>query len=166
MIPSPRAVPFQSFPSRCSRSTGRPSPRLRLANWVSVSILSLALIWHPQSTSAVVRQSSDDAAAPKPSAFLVQPASTSLAGARVKLTAGTLKRQAGRYVGSYQLTVTPYFFKNETGILSVTVPDASLDRLLQGNPEEFSGSAVTNGEKPERRIAVKATPKSRAAGNL
>lgn len=94
---------------------------------------------------APVRSGGQTAAGPKIASpnvrkILVEPSSTSLAGGKARLNVPTLTRQPGVCVGSYQLKVTPYFFKSEKGRISITVPDQALVKLTQNTPLEFTGS--------------------------
>ena len=86
------------------------------------------------------------------------PSSTSLAGGKVRLTTTELQRAAGKYAGEYQLKVVPYFFKNETGSLTITASDEALRTLAAGTAVLFGGKAVTAGTGKTRSIKVKATP--------
>jgi hypothetical protein len=108
--------------------------------------------------SAVNRASAADRMASGTSRMVIQPSSASLAGAKARLSASELQREGAKYVGNYQISVTPYFFKSETGTMSVAVSNASLSKLAAGSPVSFTGSAVTSGTNERRGIMVKATP--------
>jgi hypothetical protein len=95
---------------------------------------------------------------------VVEPSSASLAGGKARLTISALRRAAAKYIGDYQLKVVPYFFKNETGTLSIVVNDQTMGRLTAGLPVSFAGSAATDGAKKRRGVTVKAIPS--AAGSL
>ena len=88
----------------------------------------------------------------------VAPSSASLAGGKARLTTAELRRAAGKYTGEYQLKVVPYFFKSETGSLTITASDDSLKTLAAGTAVNFVGKAVTAGTGKTRSIKVKATP--------
>ena len=88
----------------------------------------------------------------------IQPASASLAGGKAHLTTAGLQRAGGRYAGNYQLKVEPYFFKSESGTLSVVVPDELLRKLVGGQAVSFAGKAVTSGSGKTRAVRVKASP--------
>lgn len=92
------------------------------------------------------------------SRMVIEPSSASLAGAKAQLMATALQRKDAKYTGSYQLKVTPYFFKSESGTLSVAVSDESLRKLAAGSAVKFAGSAVTTGSSKKRPITVKALP--------
>ena len=108
--------------------------------------------------SAVNGETAADLMAGGTSRMVIQPSSASLAGAKARLTATALQRKGAKYVGNYQIKVTPYFFKSESGTLSVAVSNASLSTLAAGAPVSFAGSAVTSGTNERRGITVKATP--------
>jgi hypothetical protein len=86
------------------------------------------------------------------------PSSSSLAGGKARLTTAELRRASGKYTGEYQLKVVPYFFKSETGNLTITASDESLRALAAGTAVSFVGKAVTSGTGKTRSIKVKATP--------
>ena len=86
------------------------------------------------------------------------PSSASLAGGKARLTTTEFRRAAGKYAGEYQLNVVPYFFKNETGSLTITASDETLRTLAAGTAVIFGGKAVTAGTGKTRSIKVKATP--------
>ncbi len=98
--------------------------------------------------------------------FFIEPSSSSLAGGRARLTVGTLSRQGGALIGSYQIKVTPYFFKNEKGRLSIMLSEPSLRKLLQGIPAEFTGEAKTDRTNKTRPITASATPSTKDRGAL
>jgi hypothetical protein len=88
----------------------------------------------------------------------VEPSSASLSGGKARLTITGLRRQAGKYAGNYQLKVVPYFFKNESGTLSIGLSDESLNKLFAGSAVNLNGSAVTAGSRKTRAVTVKVTP--------
>jgi hypothetical protein len=92
------------------------------------------------------------------SKMAIAPTSASLAGGNAQLTTTALRRQAARYVGNYRLKVVPYFFKNETGTLSIAVSDESLRKLAMGTPVKLAGKAMSTGSEKTRAVRVKATP--------
>jgi hypothetical protein len=100
--------------------------------------------------------------------MVIEPCSASLAGGKARLIATALRREASKYTGNYQLKVTPYFFKNESGTLSIAVTDESLRKLVSGVPVSFAGSAVTKGSGKRRAVAIRATPTGAGSikGNL
>src|SRR5712691_1190589 len=64
--------------------------------------------------------------------FLIAPSSSSLSGGTARLIVGALSREPGTYTGDYRIKVFPYFFKSETGRLSMQVSDPALRKLTQG----------------------------------
>ena len=88
----------------------------------------------------------------------IQPASASLAGGKAHLTTTGIQRTGGKYAGNYQLKVVPYFFKSESGTLSMVVPNELLRKLMGGKAVSFAGKAVTSGSGTTRAVKVKATP--------
>lgn len=97
--------------------------------------------------------------------IVIKSSSASLAGGKATLLASTLRRQEDKYIGSYQLKVTPYFFKSESGSLSVAVSDESLSKLAAGSPVSCAGMAVSAGSRKGRAITVKAIPASVGSRN-
>lgn len=87
-------------------------------------------------------------------------------GGTAKLVVGTLSRNGLAYVGDYRIKVVPYFFKNETGKLSIKVPDVALDHMVSGAVTNFNGRATTNGSGLTRRVTAKAMPSTNDRGEL
>jgi hypothetical protein len=98
--------------------------------------------------------------------LFIHPTSAEVAGGKASLTISPLSRKAATYTGDYDIKVTPYFFKNETGKLTVFVSDESLLKLIQGMPVEFTGSVTTHGEKKARPINARAIPSGAAHGSV
>jgi hypothetical protein len=99
------------------------------------------------------------------STMVVEPSSASLAGGKARLTTSALRRSGGKYLGDYQLKVIPYFYKNETGTLSIAVNDETMSRLCGGLPVSFAGNATTSGAKKTRSVTVKAIPAAAGSAN-
>ena len=95
----------------------------------------------------------------------IDPCSTSLAGGKAKLLTTALRRDAAKYVGNYDLKVSPYFFKNEKGTLSIDVSDEALRKLARGTVVDFAGRAVTSGTGKSRAVKVKVTPGGSGVAN-
>lgn len=72
---------------------------------------------------------------------------------------------AGVYESTYAARVLPLFFYNETGRISIQVPDAALAQLARGEPIEFTGRALS-GDGAERRVTGKATPHDATSGRI
>jgi len=98
--------------------------------------------------------------------LFIDPCSTSISGGRANLRIGSLSRQAQTYIGDYQFKVSPYFFKNEKGKLSIEVADDTLNKLASGMAVDFTGQAITSGSGKTRRIDGKATPAGSARGTV
>ncbi len=107
---------------------------------------------------------SDKTSAPTHRELSLEPSSTAVPGGSANLTIGVLTRQAETYVGDYQFKVSPYFFKNEKGKLSIEVPDETLKKLDSGMAVDFTGQATTSGSGKTRRIEGKATPSDHKRG--
>ena len=99
-------------------------------------------------------------------ALFLEPSSTPIPGGKASLTIGVLTRRAETYIGDYQFQVSPFFFKNEKGKLSIDVSDATLEKLANGVAVEFSGQATTSGSGKTRRIHGKATPSDDKGGTV
>ena len=98
--------------------------------------------------------------------LFIDPCSTSVSGGKASLKIGALSRQAQAYIGDYQFKVSPYFFKNEKGKLSIEVADDTLSKLASGVAVDFTGQATTSGSGDVRRIDGKATPDGNARGTV
>ena len=97
------------------------------------------------------------------SPLAVEPSGATLAGGKAKLTMAILRRRGTTYLGTYQIKVVPYFFKNETGKLFITISDAQLQKAKSGSAVEFGGKAVTDGTGKTRPVTVKAAPAANGA---
>jgi hypothetical protein len=94
----------------------------------------------------------------------IEPSSTSLAGAKADLTVKPLTRQGDNFIGDYQLKVMPYFFKSETGKLSILLSEKLLRQIIGGKPVKFSGFAKTNGDTKTKPINGTVTPSANDCG--
>jgi hypothetical protein len=73
----------------------------------------------------------------------------------------------GVYSGDYTIKVSPYFFKNEKGKLSIIVSDESLATLNEGKVAAIIGTATTSGQGGKsRHIDATATPINTNRGML
>ena len=79
---------------------------------------------------------------------------------------GALRRNAGTYIGDYELTVSPYFFMSEKGTLSMIVSDESLRKLTQGIPVSVTGQATTTKSGKTRAVNAKLTPAVKDRGSV
>jgi len=99
--------------------------------------------------------------------LMIEPSSMPVNAGRATLTIGALQRVGGVYTGAYQVTVFPYFFKNEKGALVIVVPDESLAKINQGKVVAVTGTATTSGRgKRSRPIQAIATPADSQHGKL
>jgi hypothetical protein len=99
-----------------------------------------------------------EAIASGPPKIVLEPSAASLRGGKARLTTTALRREAGRYNGTYQLKVFPYAFKNETGTLSIGVSDELMHKLSAGSAVSFTGTARTTRTGRTRPVTVLATP--------
>jgi hypothetical protein len=126
-------------------------------------IFGLALLQIPLGTSA---QQPGGGKEPVKEIFVIDPSSAPLPGGKARLLVSALKGGPVNYSGLYRMKVTPYFFESETGSVSVTISDESLWKLTQGVAVDFTGHAITSGEKEARVIKIKAKPSSEKQGML
>lgn len=106
------------------------------------------------------------AAATLPARAEVDPAWTSIyVGAVTLRTSPFTRGPESAFNATYTARVIPYFPANEAGVISITVPDADLTRLLAGEAVEFTGAA-RNGQGEERFVSGRATPIDPRHGRL
>ena len=98
--------------------------------------------------------------------FFIDPSSTSIRGGTASLIVGALRRNAGTYIGDYQLNVSPYFFLSEEGTLSMIISDESLGKLTQGIPVSVTGQATTNKSGKTIAVNAKLTPAVKDRGSV
>jgi hypothetical protein len=98
--------------------------------------------------------------------FFIDPSSTSIKGGKASLIVGALRRNAGTYIGDYQLKVSPYFFMSEMGTLSMIVSDESLRKLTQGISVSVTGQATTKKSGKTRAVNAKLTPAAKDRGSV
>jgi hypothetical protein len=96
--------------------------------------------------------------------FVIAPCSTPVTGGTASLVIGSLQGNAQTYVGNYELKVFPYFFMNETGSLSMTLPIASARKLDEGIAVAATGQAVTKKNGKTRKVNATLTPTTKDAG--
>jgi hypothetical protein len=132
---------------------------------LKISILGLLALLTLDSASSRDMPSAKKSA-PIIGKLFIDPCSTLISGGKANLRIGALSRQAQAYIGDYQFKVSPYFFKNEKGKLSIEVADDTLDKLANGMAVDFTGQATTSGSGKTRRIDGKATPAGNARGTV
>ncbi len=91
---------------------------------------------------------------------------TRVSGAKATLTIDPLIRSGESFQGDYQMKVTPFFFKSETGKLEIFVSNESLAKATNGIPVEITGTALTDGEDVKRKVNARATPRDKDRGEL
>jgi hypothetical protein len=96
---------------------------------------------------------------------IVENAKTSIYVGTVTMTMPTFVRAGSAFESTYTARVFPYFFYNESGRLTVELPDESLRKLQRGEPVDFSGRAVRD-DGSERRVEGRATPTGSSQGKL
>jgi hypothetical protein len=99
--------------------------------------------------------------------LMIEPSSMPVDAGKATLTIGVLQRVGGVYTGAYQVTVFPWFLKNEKGTLAIVVPDEALAKINQGKVVAITGTATTSGKGERGRpIEAIATPADIHHGNL
>ena len=91
---------------------------------------------------------------------------TRVSGAKATLTIDPLVRNGESFQGDYQMKVTPFFFKSETGKLEIFVSNESLAKATNGIPVDITGTALTHGEEVKRKVNARATPRGKDSGEL
>ena len=98
--------------------------------------------------------------------LMIERSSTRVSAAKATLTIAPLVRTGGMFAGDYEVKVSPFFFKSESGKLEIFVSDENLAKAKKGEPVEITGTALTNGEKVKRKVNARATPASENHGEL
>ena len=99
--------------------------------------------------------------------LVIDPSSMPVGAGKATLTISALQRTDGVYSGDYKVKVFPYFFKNETGRLAISVSDDSLAGINKGKVVTIIGTATTNGKGGKcRHIDATATPANTNGGTL
>ena len=114
-----------------------------------------------------VRGQPSSPAAAKPAAqnrMFVAPSSTKVALGKVALSVSPLGKQGGYYVGTYRLKVTPYFFKNEMGTLTLGNGDDLFGKLAAGMTVPFTGKATSGKDGMVKKVNGSATPSGSGQG--
>jgi len=95
----------------------------------------------------------------------IQPSKTSIYIGSVTLNLHPLIRLDQEYSAVYTATVFPYFFYDETGRVTIKIPDEALLRVAKGEAVDFAGKGLSD-EGEERRIEGRATPTGPDAGRI
>ena len=98
--------------------------------------------------------------------LVIERSSTRVSAAKATLTIEPLVRTNQIFAGNYDVKVSPFFFKSESGKLEIHVPDESLAKATNGVPVEITGTALTNGENVKRKVNAIATPIDNTQGKL
>ena len=93
------------------------------------------------------------------------PVKTSIYVGSVKLTTSVFQRDGDKFLATYEAKVWPWFFWNETGRITITLPFANLQRLAQGERVEFTGEAFNHKNKP-RHVTGRADRTDPANGKI
>ena len=93
------------------------------------------------------------------------PVKTSIYVGSVKLTTSVFQRDGDKFLATYEAKVWPWFFWNETGRITITLPFAALQRLAQGERVEFTGEAFNHKNKP-RHVTGRADRTDPANGKI
>ncbi len=118
--------------------------------------------------SGNARSQPSSSPAAKPAAaqsrMFVAPSSTKVSLGKVALSVTPLGKQGGYYVGTYRLKVTPYFFKNETGTLSLGNGEDLFGKLAAGTTVPFTGKATSGKDGMVKTVNGSATPSGNGQG--
>jgi hypothetical protein len=128
-----------------------------------VRVLSLFACFAP--IASTINAASTEAPLTAYARIEVAPAKTSIYVGSVSMTMPVFSRVGSTFESSYVAKVFPYFFYNESGRLTVEIPDEALRQLERGEPIEFKGQAVRD-DGAIRRIEGRATPADPGSGNL
>ncbi len=87
----------------------------------------------------------------------IVPVETSIYIGTVTLSVQPMTRQGAVYASAYTAKVFPYFFYSEHGQFRISVSDADLFRLANGQSIDFTGEAVRD-DGVVRHVEAHATP--------
>ena len=97
----------------------------------------------------------------------INPSSAKIPGAKLTLLVETLRRTNDSFAGQFQMKVSPFFFKNEKGLVTIELDDKAIAKAARGETIEVKGSARTSGKNgPTRPLTAVATPNDPAKGAL
>lgn len=86
--------------------------------------------------------------------------------AKLTLAETALEEHRGnKFVGRYQISVTPFFFLSRKGTLSVTLSAEALREIESGSPANFTGIATSESGK-SKPFHGRATPTGADRGTL
>lgn len=87
-------------------------------------------------------------------------------GGKATLSIDPLKGTDDIFRADYEVKVSPYFFKSETGRLAIPISNEALAGATKSAPVELTGTATTKGEAKSRRIDITAIPTDNERGSL
>jgi hypothetical protein len=99
----------------------------------------------------------------------VDQSSMNVAGGKATLKIGALRRTNEVFGGPFEMKVTPYFFKNDKGMLAIVIPDDTIAKASQGQKVDIKGTATSadpKGGVVVRHIEAVATPVDPEHGRL
>jgi hypothetical protein len=116
-------------------------------------------------TASGAKTAGNDAPDPRWRRVAIEPMKTSIYLGSVRLTPGVFERSGDTFTASYDARVVPFFFFNESGRVTITLPEPELRRVANGEVRPFTGEAVsTTGEK--RRVEGRAEPAGADHGKI
>ena len=90
--------------------------------------------------------------------MFVESSSTQVSLNKVDLIVNPLTHKGNYYLGSYQIKVFPYDYKNEKGTLKIEASNDSVFNLSKGISLSFTGKATNTKSGEVKVITGKATP--------
>lgn len=93
------------------------------------------------------------------------PVRTSIYVGSVNLITSEFHRNGDQFTATYEAKVRPWFFWNETGRITITLPYADLEKLGRGERVEFTGEAFNHKNKP-RHVTGRAERTDAATGKI
>ena len=98
----------------------------------------------------------------------IDPGTTGVPLGEARLSIEPLVRVAGKedLSASYKVDITPFTFKSEAGRFSVTISEADLQRLADGQQIHFTGQAVAQDGSNTSTVQGRATPSGGGGGAL
>ncbi|HEX4083973.1 MAG TPA: hypothetical protein VHY22_03600 [Chthoniobacteraceae bacterium] len=96
--------------------------------------------------------------------MLVEPSASAVMLGKAALTVSPLSYKDGVYIGTYQIKVTPYFFKSQKGPLVLQTPGDLALKLSQGISVAFTGKATNDADNTIKIVKGKATPSNGERG--
>ena len=95
----------------------------------------------------------------------IAPMKTSIYVGSVTLTTTVFQRSGATLTSTYDAEIFPWFFWGETGSITITLTDADIGRMAQGQTAEFTGTAVNHKKKP-RTVTGRAQPVDAVSGKI